>query len=82
MEQGANTGTAPTWGEGIKILRHLRDWTQADLAERSRVPQSSISDIESGRRRASDSARVRIAKAFGVDPHALFPYIDDESQAS
>lgn len=81
MDTGTTIGSLPSWGEGVKVLRHLKGWAQTDLAEHAKVPQSTISDIESGRRRASELVRVRIAKAFNVDPHKLFPYLDDE-QAS
>lgn len=67
----------PTWGEGIKTLRGVKDWTQTDLATKAGVAQSRISDLERGLRRASDLTRIRIARALGVDPNVLFPYVED-----
>jgi transcriptional regulator with XRE-family HTH domain len=66
-----------TWGEGVRMLRNIRNLSQVQLAEMAGVTQPSISRIESGSRQVSDAARVRIARALGVDPHVLFPYIDD-----
>lgn len=54
--------------------------TQAQLAEEVGVTQGYISEVESGRaRRLSDTHRVLIAKALGVDPYELFPYPEDVS---
>lgn len=78
------TEGAPIWGEGIRALRGIRGrMTQEELAEKARVSQSTISRLETGEMKASDTARVRIARALGVEPHILFPYIDrDAEQAS
>lgn len=70
-------GPAFTWGEGVRTLRNVRDMSQVELASRAGVTQSTISRIESGARQISDAARVRIARALDVDPHQLFPYLDD-----
>lgn len=72
-----DTGT-PTWGEGVRILRGIKNLTQIELAAAARVPQATISRIETGSTRVSDSVRIRIAKALEVQAHELFPYIDDE----
>lgn len=66
----------PTWGEGVRILRGIRGLSQVELATKASVPQSSISRIENGSTKVSDGVRVRIAKALGVDPHELFPYVE------
>lgn len=78
------TEGAPVWGEGIRALRGIRGrMTQEELAERAGVSQSSISRLENDSFEASDATRVRIAKALGVEPHILFPYVDpDAEQAS
>lgn len=81
MATGTTIGTGPVWGDGVKVLRHLKGWTQQDLAATAGVPQSTVSDIEGGKRRASELARVKIAKAFNVDPHKLFPYLDEDVSA-
>lgn len=68
----------PTWGEGIRALRSLHHLTQEQLAEDAGTTQSTISDLEKGKRRAiSDSLRIRIARALHADPYDLFPYLDD-----
>lgn len=72
-----NPAKPPTWGEGIKTLRGIKDWTQTDLAAAAGVPQSRISNLERGLRSASDTTRIRIARALGVEPHVLFPYVED-----
>jgi len=71
--------TPPTWGEGVRAIRTIRGLSQVELAEKASVPQSSISRIENGSTKVSDSVRVRIANALGVDPHELFPYLVEES---
>lgn len=74
-------GGVPNWGEGVRLLRSIKNLSQVALAERARVTQPTISRIENGSRRVSDSARLRIADALGVNAHELFPYIDDEGAA-
>jgi len=66
----------PTWGSGMRVLRSIRGLTQTELATAASVSQPTISRLENGSREASDGARVRIARALGVDPHELFPYVD------
>lgn len=73
--------TPPTWGTGMRVLRGIRGLTQTELAAASSVSQPTISRLENGSREASDAARVRIAKALGVDPHELFPYLDEAGAA-
>ena len=72
----------PTWGEGVRTLRGIKDLSQVELATRARVGQATISRIENGSRQISDAARVRIAKALDVQPYELFPYIEDDEQVS
>jgi len=76
-----NEGT-PIWGDGLKALRTIHQLTQDALAERSKVSQSVISRLENGSFEASDVTRIRLARVFGVDPHALFPYLDHSERAS
>lgn len=75
------TSGRPSWGEGVKTLRGIKDLSQVELAARAEVGQATISRIENGSRQISDAARVRIARALDVLPHELFPYLEDE-QAS
>lgn len=73
---------APTWGEGVRILRGVAGLSQVDLASRAGTSQAHISRIENGSREVSDAIRVRIAKVLGVKPHELFPYLEDEDGAA
>lgn len=63
-----------TPGEVIRMLRELKGWTQAKLAERCGITTTNISLLENqkvviGKRRAE-----QIAKAFGVHPAIImFP---------
>ena len=72
-------------GKRIRTLRKARGLTQAQLAELCDLPQSQISQIESGARRGStiqlDAARA-IAFALGVSLDALagVPTDDTESE--
>jgi transcriptional regulator with XRE-family HTH domain len=56
----------------IRELRDLKSWSQAELARRSKVPQSTISRIEAG---ATPSVNLdnleKLAKALGCDPGYL-----------
>lgn len=63
-----------TTGEVIRMLRELKGWTQAELADRSGISATNISlmennKVEMGKRRAE-----QIAKAFDVHPAIImFP---------
>lgn len=54
--------------EAVKKLRDGRGWSQKELAERSGVPQKTISNIEQG---VSDNpawkTMTALAEALGVD---------------
>jgi HTH-type transcriptional regulator/antitoxin HigA len=55
----------------VERLRHLMEehaLTQAELARRTAVPVTSLSDILNGKRRISPRIRVRLAECFGVAP--------------
>ena len=38
-----------TVGESVRIVRELQEYSQTDLAERTGIPQSTISAIENNR---------------------------------
>jgi transcriptional regulator with XRE-family HTH domain len=50
----------------VRAERARRRWTQADLGERVGWPRSSVSDVESGRRKVTADDLVALCVAFGV----------------
>jgi transcriptional regulator with XRE-family HTH domain len=63
-------------GRRLQRLRAEHGWSQAEVAERSGVPQPTISKIERGRKPRPGTG-VRLAAAFGLtldefDPYALY----------
>ena len=56
----------------IRQLRKERGWTQADLAEKSRMSRSQLAMIEQETRPANTLRLNAIAVAFGLPPEALF----------
>ncbi len=63
-----------TTGEVIRMLRDLKAWTQAELAERSGVSSTNISLLENGKVEIGKRRAEQIAKAFGVHPAIImFP---------
>ena len=56
------------------MLRNLKAWTQAELAERSGVSSTNISLLENGKVEIGKRRTEQIAKAFGVHPAIImFP---------
>jgi predicted transcriptional regulator len=61
---------------GDSLLRALRRWkglTQADIAERTKLAQGYISDLENRRKTGTDETLQAIAAALDVDPAWLLP---------
>jgi transcriptional regulator with XRE-family HTH domain len=50
----------------VRAERARRRWTQADLGERIGWPRSSVSDVESGRRRLTADDLVALCAPFDV----------------
>ena len=50
----------------VRAERARRRWTQADLGERIGWPRSSISDVESGRRRLTADDLVLLCEVFDI----------------
>ena len=50
----------------IPIWREYRDMTQVELAKKSDIPQSYLSDIETGKKPGSKKAIISIAKALDI----------------
>jgi len=58
--------TAPAVGEAIKRIRQDQRLSQAELADRARLTQATISRIESGARRGDIETLALIAAALGL----------------
>lgn len=57
--------------ERIRLERSLRDWSLADLSERSGVSKAMLSAIERGEASPTAVLLVRVAAAFGMTLSAL-----------
>ena len=61
-------------GESVRILRELQELSQSQLAERSGIPQSTISAIENGRVNLGVERAKMLARALQCHPSVLvFP---------
>mgnify|MGYP006279783187 CR=1 FL=1 len=56
----------------LKVHRAMRDWTQAELAERVGVTRKSINAIERGHFVPSTVLALRMAELFDTTVEALF----------
>ena len=56
----------------LKVQRAMRDWTQAELAERVGVTRKSINAIERGHFVPSTVLALKLARLFGVKVEDLF----------
>lgn len=66
-------------GEVIRMLRELKGWTQADLAERSGISPTNISLLENDRVEIGKRRAEQLAKAFNVHPAIImFPEYEAE----
>jgi len=63
MKQAA----APAVGEAIRRIREERRLSQAELADRARLTQATISRIESGSRRGDIETLALIAAGLGFE---------------
>jgi transcriptional regulator with XRE-family HTH domain len=71
-------------GESVRSLRELQELTQGQLAELTRIPQSTISAIENGRVNLGVERAKVLARALKCHPAVLvFPGwdVDRESAA-
>ena len=63
-----------TTGEVIQMLRELKGWTQAELAERSGISSTNISLLENGKVEIGKKRAEQLAHAFHVHPATImFP---------
>ena len=61
-------------GESVRILRELQELSQSQLAERSGIPQATISAIENGRVNLGVERAKMLARALQCHPSVLvFP---------
>jgi len=58
-------------GLNIQELRRAKKLSQEELADMSKVHQTYLSGVETGKRNASLLVLERIAVALGVDPEEL-----------
>ena len=56
----------------LKVQRAMRDWTQAELAERVGVTRKSINAIERGHFVPSTVLALKLAELFDVSVEELF----------
>lgn len=61
-------------GEVIRMLRELKEWTQAELAEHSGISPTNISLLENDRVEIGKKRAESLARAFGIHPAIImFP---------
>ena len=56
----------------IESLRHKKEWSQAELAQRLHISPSTVDMYEQGRREPFIDALVAVSKEFGVTIDHLF----------
>jgi len=71
----------------LKLARQIARLTQQQLAAKARVPTSTISRLEDGKRKIDTVAYgsvVRIARTLspGVPVEELFPVVDDDRKSA
>jgi transcriptional regulator with XRE-family HTH domain len=67
--------------ERLRAARDLRGYSQVDLAERAKMPPSSIAHFESGSRKPSFDTLRRLANALEVTTDYLLGRVDQPSLA-
>jgi transcriptional regulator with XRE-family HTH domain len=72
-----------TIGERITYLRNKKAWSQAELARRAKIGQSTLHAYESGTRAAkgmSVDVAMRLARELGVTVDYLVGVYEDEDE--
>lgn len=70
-------------GESVRIIRELQELSQNELAERTGIPQSTISAIENGRVNLGVERAKTIARALKCHPAVLvFPGWDVKEESA
>ncbi|MFT3883345.1 MAG: helix-turn-helix transcriptional regulator [Gemmatales bacterium] len=67
------------FGFVIRTLRESRELTQEELADRSRIHRTYLSDIERGSRNVALINIERLAKSLSVSLAELFKQVDRSS---
>jgi transcriptional regulator with XRE-family HTH domain len=69
-----------TSAESLRFSREANEMSQRQLSERSGIPQSAISAMESGETAIGSSRAARLARALHVHPAViLYPDWTDEA---
>ncbi len=63
----------------IKVLRAERDWTQADLAEKSGISRQAVISIEKYKYTPSLELAFKIAEVFNVSINEVFEHKEGEN---
>src|SRR6266511_2439305 len=63
-------------GRAVRVLRTEQGLERKDLAERSGLSYAYLSEIETGKKRASSKALFAIAEALGLRPHEVLAVAD------
>jgi len=72
-----------TVGESVRIVRELQEYSQTELAERTGIPQSTISAIENNRVNLGVERAKVVARALQVHPAVLvFPGWDVKRESA
>jgi transcriptional regulator with XRE-family HTH domain len=61
------------FGAKLKLAREKAGLTQKELAERVKLPRTSVTNIEHGRQRIALHQLVQLASALGTEPMELLP---------
>lgn len=70
-------------GESVRIIRELQELSQNQLAERTGIPQATLSAIENGRVRLGVERAKVLARALKCHPAVLvFPGWEDQLQTA
>ena len=81
--RAAKKRTAVSVGESVRIIRELQGLSQNQLAERTGIPQATLSAIENDRVRLGVERAKVLAKALKCHPAVLvFPGWEDHLQTA
>lgn len=65
----------------LKSAREMREWTQAELAEKAKMPPSSVAHFESGNRKPSFDTLKTLANVLHVTTDYLIGRADSHSDS-